>query len=374
MNNLRILSTGSHSHSRKAGLCLSLSAFLCLLSSGADAAGTTYEIKSLRSMAPYIARWQSAILKKDVARAQAAAEAYEARWQGLEVYINHRSLPLYRDMEIDTQFAIDAELQKEQPDFKLMKKLVIHLNQDLTAAIQMALTGPQLSPLFDDLDKLRSLRGSTLLVIRDKLGATEPDIAAAKAAYAAFKKGLPAVNALISFRSTEALADIQSAVASADSLFADPNATVEQLKAAYSIVNTSYGYGVNLLNAAARTSLLSKTALTDADKNNLTKLNQIKVALAAGSASAGDTGVSSSFAGLQSTLEGLGRSINAVGTLRVALLAYNNAVQTTPSDTVAIAKAQKSALQAVALTEQALVGQFWGTTDLKSFLASLPSS
>jgi hypothetical protein len=56
------------------------------------------------------------------------------------------------------------------------------------------------------------------------------------------------------------------------------------------------------------------------------------------------------------------------------LLAYYKAVQASPSNADTIARTQKSALQAVAITEQALVGQFWGTVELETFLAGLPNS
>lgn len=359
----------------KLGVCLAVQANLSLLSPAAQAADEqNYEITSLQSLSPYISKWRAAINKKNVARAQTAAEQYEAIWQGVEVYINHRSLALYRDMEIDTQFAIEDELEKANPDFNLMKQQIAHLEKDLRASIQMAKAGPKLSALFDDLVPLRTLRGKTLPVIRDALSETTPDIAKAKAAFAEFKQGFPEVSGLIEFRSSEAVADINAAIAAADLVFSDANATAAQLLAANTALTSAYGYGVNLLNAAARTSLLTKTAISSTDKTNLTQLNKIRLALASHSAAAGDTGPSSTFATIQTALEGLGRNLNAVGTLRTALLAYDKAVQASPADAAAIAKAQKAALQAVAITEQALVGQFWGTPDLTAFLASLPTS
>jgi hypothetical protein len=73
-------------------------------------------------------------------------------------------------------------------------------------------------------------------------------------------------------------------------------------------------------------------------------------------------------------LESLGRNINAVGTLRTALLGYDTAVKASPQDAAKTQAAKKLALQAIAITQQALVGQFWGTSELNTFLNSLPKS
>lgn len=70
----------------------------------------------MQSLTPFIATWQKAIVAKDIEAARKADEKYEAKWQGLEMYVNHRSLPLYRDREVNTQFAMETELRKEQPD------------------------------------------------------------------------------------------------------------------------------------------------------------------------------------------------------------------------------------------------------------------
>jgi hypothetical protein len=65
--------------------------------------------------------------------------------------VNYRSLPLYQDMEVYTQFAMEDELEKDAPDFKLLTKQVAHLKADLDLSIQMAKLGPELSLLFEDL-------------------------------------------------------------------------------------------------------------------------------------------------------------------------------------------------------------------------------
>jgi hypothetical protein len=67
--------------------------------------------------------------------------------------------------------------------------------------------------------------------------------------------------------------------------------------------------------------------------------------------------------------------VNTAATLRIALAAYATLVQSTPAPTVIqVQAANKTALEAVALAQQTLVGQFWTDQALKQFLAGLPAS
>ncbi|WP_394752378.1 hypothetical protein [Crenothrix sp.] len=337
-------------------LCLALTASSLLYSSAASAKDS-YEVTTLKSLYPFISQWDQAIAKKNIAKAKKASKEYEAKWQGLEVYVNYRSIPLYRDMEVDTQFAIDKELAKDKPNFPLLRKQAAHLKEDLNAAIQMAKAPPKLSTLFDHLVPLRGLRSKSLYVARDALNPASLNLTQAKASLTRFKQGFPAVAHLIDARSTTAGDDIETTLANAEKVFSKPNATVEDMTQALNKLITRYGFGVGLVNAAARTSNLKKLAITEADKDNLTKLNAISLALAK------NAPATSALTVLQPTLEAFGRYINAIGPLRTALAEYDKGNS---------AETKKAALEAVATTQQVLVGQFWGKPELRGFLKSLP--
>jgi hypothetical protein len=352
--------------------CLAITVSGLLYVPTASAVVESKEVVTLKSLSPFIATWKSAIVKKNVTAAKQAAEKYEAKWQGLEVYVNHRSLPLYRDMEVDTQFAMEDELEKNAPDFTLLTKKITHLKDDLDGAIQMAKSGPALGSLFEDLTTLRDLRAKTLYATRTALAPETLDVASAKVNFNAFKSGFPSVAPLIEVRSESAVDDIQASLEAANSVFSNAASTPEQLATANVNVINSYAFGVNLVNAAARTSNLMKLAINDADKKNLTQLNVIQLELEKNVLTAGETGSSSNFSKLQSPLESLGRNINSVGTLRTALVSYDSVAKASPQDAEKVKAAKKLALQAVAVTQQALVGQFWGSAELKTFLDSLP--
>jgi hypothetical protein len=324
----------------------------------------TKEVANLKTIPSYIQRWENAIVRRDLPAAIQAGQDYEAAWQAVEVYINHRSLPLYTDLEIDTQFEIDDGLKESQPDWPKLRDLAQHLRQGFDAAIAFISAQPPLSPLFDDLVPLRSVRAQ-LLISREALAAG--DVAKAKTFYEKFKAGYtPSVEGLISLRSTTAAQEVKAASNALADKF-NTNATAAELTPLLATLLNRLGYAVNLVNAAARGADLHKTTFTDADKTALTQLNKVALDLKQGTAAAGDTSPGSPFGAIQPALEAKARSINTAATLRSALVAYVNA----PAAQKEVAK--KTALEAVALGQQSFVGQFWTDPALQAFLKGLPT-
>lgn len=320
------------------------------------------EVANLSTVVPFAQKWKEAIARRDLAAAIEAGENYEAAWQAVEVYINHRSLPLYTAIEVDTQFVIDDGLRKPQPDWRGLLDLATSLRKQLDVAIGFISAQPALSPLFDDLVSLRGVRAQ-LLISREALAAG--NVGKAKTFYEKFTTGYtPAVQGLISLRSTAAAQEIKKASDDLAKKFADPTATAANLAALLDVLLNRMGFGVNLVNAAARTADLHKSTFTDTDKTALTSLNQVALDLKPGSAAGGNTGPLSPFGKVQPALESKARLVNTAATLRTALVAYalanNDATR-------------KTAVEAVALAQQTLVGQFWTDPALQTFLASLPT-
>lgn len=324
----------------------------------------TVEVANLKTIPPFIQRWQNAIVRRDVAAAIQAGQDYEAAWQAVEVYINHRSLPLYTDLEVDTQFKIDDGLKQPQPDWRTLMDLAQHLRQGFDAALGFIAVQPPLSPLFDDLVPLRGVRAQ-LLISNEALAAG--NVAKAKTFYGKFKAGYtPSVAGLISLRSATAGQEVQ-AVSDALAAKFNANGTAAELTPLLATLLNRLGFGVNLLNAAARAADLHKTTVTDADKAALSQLNKVASDLKQSTAAAGDTAPGSPFGAVQPALEAKTRFVNTAATLRTALVAYVNAA---PAQKEA---AKKTALEAVALGQQTLVGQFWTDPALQAFLNGLPT-
>lgn len=319
------------------------------------------EVANLNTVVPFVQKWKEAIARRDARAALQAGEDYEAAWQAVEVYINHRSLPLYTAIEPDTQFVIHDGLKQASPDWRRLSELADSLRKQLSVAIAFISAQPALSPLFDDLVLLRGVRAQ-LLISRDALAAG--DVAKAKTFYEKFKTGYTTdVDKLISLRSATAAQETKDASDTLAAKFAEPTATAAQLTPLLAALLDRLGLGTNLLNAAARAADLHKTTFTAADKTALTQLNTVALDLKQGTAAAGATGPGSPFAAVQPALEAKARFINTAATLRSALAAYAAAKNEAT---------RKTALEAVALAQQTFVGQFWTDPALQSFLASLP--
>jgi hypothetical protein len=225
---------------------------------------------------------------------------------------------------------------------------------------------------------------SQLLISRDAL--TAGDVAKARTFFKNFKTGFSThVENIIKTRSAGALQETKDALAAASAKFDDPHATAADLTPLIANLLNRYGFGVNLVNAAARAADLHKTTFTDADKTSLTQLNDVALGLKRslpkfpadlpGAAAGGATGPGSDFAKVQPALESKARLVNTAATLRSALAAYSALVLANPtSNPTQVAAANKTALEAVALAQQTLVGQLWTDPALKAFLAGLPAS
>lgn len=328
------------------------------------------EVTNLNTLPPFVRRWQSAIDRRDVAASIQAGEDYEAAWQAVEVYVNHRSLPLYRDIEVDTQFVIQAGLEQPQPDWPRLSALVRHLGQQIGLTIGFVAAQPALHPLFDDLVPLRGVRAQ-LLISQDALNAGAGDVPKATRFFNNFKAGFPGVKPLIDVRSPSAAQETQAALDAAAAEFAKPAPNVGTLKTLVTRLLDRYGFGVALLNAAARTSDVKKTAPTDADRAALAKLNEIRLDLMqclpkfpadpTGAAACGATGPGSLFAMVQPALEDKARLVNTAATLRRALAAYASLASNPATPAAQVAAANKTAKEAVALAEQTIAGQFPGS-------------
>jgi hypothetical protein len=323
---------------------------------------TIKEVANLNTVVPSAQKWKEAIARRDVRAAVQAGEDYEAAWQAVEVYINHRSLPLYTAVEVDTQFVMDNGLKQASPDWRRLSELADSLRKQLSVAIAFISAQPALSPLFDDLVLLRGVRAQ-LLISRDALAAG--DVAKAKTFYGKFKTGYTTdVEKLISLRSTTAAQATKDASNALAAKFAESTATAAQLTPLLATLLDRLGFGTNLLNAAARGADLHKPTFTDADKTALTQLNTVALDLKQGTAAAGATGPGSPFAAVQPALESKARTINTAATIRSTLAAY------------ALARneaTKKTALEGVALAQQTFVGQFWTDPRLQDFLKSLPT-
>ena len=205
----------------------------------------------------------------DLAQARNAAQTWDVIWHGVEVYLNFRSPVHYAKLEGDIQGRMNTELAEPAPDLASVKSIAQELLAEYDIVIGICNGG--LSPIFDDLQEARFDRALIAQGVTQDLNAN--NLGEAKAWWTQFKLHFAAANALIAGRNANAAAETAAAVAAVDAVI--NTATVDALKPLVATVNTKFGVGVNLINAAARNAVPGKAAITFDDQIMVIALNNI---------------------------------------------------------------------------------------------------
>ena len=325
---------------------------------------------------PHIDELTAALKAKDLAAAKDALEAYDAAWNGIEVYVNVRSLSEYLKLEADLQNGIDDGLSADAPDFAALQAMSEELAARYDDAIQMSTDGVPLNPLFDDLATLRIIRADLRIATA---ALADGDVEKAKTHYATFKEGFDStVEPMLAVRDFDNEAATEKAVDAAAEGFANSATSVDDLTKLVATVTSNYNYGVSLWNAAARNADAAKTEVTRADLQDLTELHDVRVQLikslnawTAGNferaASVAEVAGTTAFDRVKPALVAKG----ADAALKKLIDSYA-ALAGAAGDAKAVGDANLAAVRGVAVAEQALLGQFWTEKVVQDYLAGLP--
>lgn len=340
-------------------------------------ANARMEVQVVSAVRPTIDALTAALRSGNQAASVDALEAYDKLWNGVEVYVNVRSKPTYDELEGHLQHAIDEGLAGEKPDYAALTAFSEQLAKAFDGAIAMVTAGAPISPLFDDVTRLRMIR-SDLRIVTAAIAAG--DVAKAKSHWTAFKSGLGTAADLIKVRTAGTADDLAQAVAATDAAFADGATKADTLKPLVAAVTSRYNFGVSLWNAAARNSDATKATYTEGDLKNVATLNDIAIQLSrsltawkAGDiagASSGAAAAATAFATVQPTLAAKN---GADVTLKTALDAYAELAKAA-GDAGKVSAANRTTLEAIAVAHQVFVGQFWGDKALQDKLNALPKS
>jgi len=305
----------------------------------------------------------SAVQAGAIAAARSALDAYDSEWNGIEVYVNFRSRALYGEIESHYEADIANALGAPQPDPTKITQMLREMIAQYDQAIQLSDGGPALSPLFDDVAAVRIVRAPLRMVTPAlKAGNT----ATAATAFGTFKSRWPDARALIQARSVDAEREIEDALAAADEAFSAASVNAANAAPRVDRLLDRYNYGLNLLNAAARNADLTRPsfsedgvrsaavlgALQDDLRKSLTRWDGgDRVAAADAARASGEQRLAGVSASLQARA-------GADAPVQKALDAYVAAAnQATDADQVHAAN--KAAIEAVAIGQQVLIGQFW---------------
>lgn len=163
--------------------------------------GERFEVSAMRAVRPSLVDTLAALKKGDVAHAEAAFEAYDSGWNGIEMYINTRDKSMYDELEKNLQARITKGLASPSPDVAALTADAQTMIAKYDEAIGNAEKAAPLNPMYDDVARLRIVRAS----LREVTPALKAgDVAKARKSAAAFSGKLGTVDGLIKARSSEA--------------------------------------------------------------------------------------------------------------------------------------------------------------------------
>jgi len=162
--------------------------------------GERFEITSVKAVRPTLVDTIAALQRRDIAGAKVAFEAYDSLWNGIEVYINTRSRPMYEALELVLQAKINKALDAPNPDAAAILTDAQTMLAKYDEAIDMVAKAPPLNPLYDDIARLRIVRAHLREVV-PALKAGNFD--KARKSFAAFDSTWDSIEDMIKARSAD---------------------------------------------------------------------------------------------------------------------------------------------------------------------------
>ena len=124
----------------------------------AFAQGERFEVTSIKAVRPTLVNTIAALQAGDVARAKAAFEAYDSAWNGIEVYVNVRSKPIYETLEHEFQARITKALDAPIPNLAPLLADVQAMLAKFDETVALIAPMPPLNPFYDEVARLRIVR------------------------------------------------------------------------------------------------------------------------------------------------------------------------------------------------------------------------
>ena len=215
----------------------------------APAADERFEVSSIKAVRVTLADTATALQQGNIAKAKEAFDNYDSAWNGIEVYIDTRSKPMYDKIELDLQARINKEMGQPMPDLAKLRADIQEMIGKYDEAIAMAASGAPLSPLYDDVARLRMER-SHLREVNPALKAG--NIAKARKSYEAFDAGWDSIEDLIKARSADAYVAVEKGMIQIEEALMPEKPDAAQVTALVTTVNTAYNSALAMLMKEAK--------------------------------------------------------------------------------------------------------------------------
>lgn len=217
--------------------------------SAEQAAGSRFELTSLRAVRPILVKTIADLEKKDAAAAKADMENYDSAWNGVEVYVNTRSMELYNEIEHHYQTAVTDALNKPNPDTAPIladAKAMLAKYDEMLALVEKS---APLNRLYDDVARLRIERAH----LREVAPALKAgDVAKARKSFEAFDDNWDNIEDLVKARSRESYDAIEKGMVTIERELMPAKPDVDATLATVNDVMTEYNKIVNQIAREAR--------------------------------------------------------------------------------------------------------------------------
>ena len=169
-------------------------------------AADRFEVTSVKAVRPTLVKTVDALQKNNPKAAKDAFAEYDSAWNGIEVYINTRSMEMYNALEREMQTKLTTGLAEATPNVPDMLALAKAMLAKYDEAISMVEKGQPLSPLYDDVARLRIVRAH-LREVNPALKAG--DVTKARKSYAQFDEKWDSIEDLVKERDVTAYDTIE---------------------------------------------------------------------------------------------------------------------------------------------------------------------
>jgi hypothetical protein len=212
--------------------------------------GTTrFEVTSLRAVRPILVKTIADLEKKDVAAAKTDMENYDSAWNGVEVYVNTRSMDLYNEIEHHYQTAVTDALNKPNPDAAAIladAKGMLAKYDEMLALVEKS---APLNRLYDDVARLRIERAH----LREVTPALKAgNMAKAKKSFDAFNDNWDNIEDLVKERSRESYDSIEKGMVTIERQLMPAKPDVDAVTASVNEVMAEYNKVVAQITREAR--------------------------------------------------------------------------------------------------------------------------
>jgi hypothetical protein len=218
---------------------------------GQRAGGTParFEVTSLRGVRPILVKTVADLEKKDLAAAKRDMEDYDNAWNGVEVYVNTRSMDLYNEIEHHYQTALTDALNKPNPDTAAIladAKAMLAKYDEMLALVEKS---APLNRLYDDVARLRIERAH----LREMTPALKAgNVAKARKSFEAFDDNWDNIEDLVKERSRESYDAIEKGMVTIERELMPAKPDVDATLATVNDVMAEYNKIVTQITREAR--------------------------------------------------------------------------------------------------------------------------